>query len=137
MSEKNKDACPGCGIPQDKNAIAATLCTCPSCGYHYRMEPMERIAYIADPQSFTEFSSNISPLNPIDLTGYEEKLSEAEMKAKMKEAVITGECTIEGKPVILALMSFNFMGGSMGSVVGEKVSRALLKGAREKLPVVI
>jgi len=101
------------------------------------MEPLERIAYIADPGSFREFSANLRSLNPIDLLGYEEKLSEAEDKARMKDAVITGTCLIEGKPAILGLMSFKFMGGSMGSVVGEKVSRALLKGAEEKLPVII
>ena len=135
MSDKN--LCPGCGISQDEKAIASAMMTCPSCGYHYRMEPLERIAYIADPESFREFSANLSSLNPIDLSGYEEKLSEAEAKARMKDAVITGACLIEGKPCILGLMSFKFMGGSMGSVVGEKVSRALLKGAEEKLPVII
>jgi acetyl-CoA carboxylase carboxyl transferase subunit beta len=101
------------------------------------MEPHERIAYLADQGSFTEFSANLRSLNPIDLEGYEEKLSEAEAKARMKEAVITGTCTIEGKPAVLAVMSFNFMGGSMGSVVGEKVTRALLKGAEERKPVII
>jgi len=129
--------CPSCGTVHDTASIEAALKTCPSCGYHYRMEPAERIAYIADQGSFTEFSANLRSLNPIDLEGYEEKLSEAEAKARMKEAVITGTCTIEGKPVVLAVMSFNFMGGSMGSVVGEKVSRALIKGAKEKLPVII
>jgi acetyl-CoA carboxylase carboxyl transferase subunit beta len=129
--------CPGCDIPQENTAITENLKTCPACGYHYRMEPVERIPYLADPGSFKEFSANLRSLNPIDLSGYEEKLSEAEVKARMKDAVITGTCTIEGKPVILALMSFNFMGGSMGSVVGEKVSRALLKGAEEGLPVII
>jgi acetyl-CoA carboxylase carboxyl transferase subunit beta len=98
---------------------------------------MERIAYLADKGSFVEFSSNLSSLNPIELSGYEEKLSEAEASAQMKDAVITGTCRIDGKPVVLALMSFKFMGGSMGSVVGEKVSRALLKGVEEKLPVII
>jgi acetyl-CoA carboxylase carboxyl transferase subunit beta len=101
------------------------------------MEPIERLEYICDTGSFKEFSENLRSLNPIDLAGYEEKLNEAEVKARMKDAVITGTCTIEGKPIILGLMSFNFMGGSMGSVVGEKVSRALLKGAEEKLPVII
>jgi acetyl-CoA carboxylase carboxyl transferase subunit beta len=101
------------------------------------MEPRERIRYLTDPESFTEFSANLSSLNPIDLAGYEEKLSEAELKAQMKDAVITGSCSIEGRPLILALMSFNFMGGSMGSVVGEKVSRAMLKAAEERLPLVI
>jgi acetyl-CoA carboxylase carboxyl transferase subunit beta len=101
------------------------------------MEPAERLGYIADPGSFCEFSANLRSLNPIDLAGYEEKLSEAEARARVKDAVITGFCTIEGRPLILGLMSFNFMGGSMGSVVGEKVSRALLKGAEEKLPVLV
>jgi len=129
--------CPNCGIPQKEKEIAAALRTCPSCAYHYRMEPMDRVAYIADSGSFKEFSANIRSQNPIDLLGYEEKLSEAEAAARMKEAVLTGTCKIDGKPVVLGLMSFKFMGGSMGSVVGEKVSRALLKGVEEKLPVII
>ncbi|GHU92427.1 acetyl-coenzyme A carboxylase carboxyl transferase subunit beta [Spirochaetia bacterium] len=129
--------CPGCGAQHKQEAIAAALKTCPGCGYHYRMEPRERIQYLTDPNSFTEFSANLSSLNPIDLAGYEEKLSEAEVKARMKDAVLTGTCAIEGKPLILGLMSFNFMGGSMGSVVGEKVTRAMLKAAEEKLPLII
>ncbi|MDR1587565.1 MAG: acetyl-CoA carboxylase, carboxyltransferase subunit beta [Treponema sp.] len=129
--------CPACGGQFDAGEIDRNLKTCPGCGYHYRMEPAERIKYLADPESFVEFSASLRSLNPIDLAGYEEKLSEAELKARMKDAVITGICTIEGRPLILGLMSFTFMGGSMGSVVGEKVSRALLKGVEENLPVVI
>jgi acetyl-CoA carboxylase carboxyl transferase subunit beta len=128
--------CPSCGASHEAAEIAAALKTCPSCGHHYRMEPADRIAYLADPGSFAEFSANLRSLNPIDLAGYEEKLSEAEVKARMKEAVVTGTCRIDGRPAVLAVMSFNFMGGSMGSVVGEKISRALLKGAAEKLPVI-
>ena len=142
MTGKNKNEngpgfCPSCKEPNDKAAVLQALNTCPFCGYHYRMEPMERIKYIADEGSFKEFSANVSSLNPIDLAGYEEKLTEAEAKTKMKEAAITGLCLIDGKPAVLALMSFNFMGGSMGSVVGEKISRAILKGVEEKLPVII
>ena len=137
MKQTKVMSCTQCGIPYNKEEVAAALNTCPSCGMHYRMEPMERITYLADEGSFKEFSGNLSSLNPIDLSGYEEKLSLAEAKAQMKDAVITGTCTIEGKPVVLGVMSFDFMGGSMGSVVGEKVSRALLKGAEEKKPVII
>ena len=129
--------CPGCNNPFTENEIHNALNTCPGCGLHYRMEPFERISYLADEGSFVEFSANLSSLNPIELSGYEEKLSEAEAKARMKDAVVTGACTIEGKPVILGLMSFKFLGGSMGSVVGEKVARALLKGAEENKPVII
>ena len=137
MADKEAKTCTQCGIPYDENAVKAALNTCPGCGFHYKMEPPERIAYLADKGSFVEFSGSLRSLNPIDLSGYENKLSEAEAKARMKEAVITGTCTIEGKPIILGVMSFQFMGGSMGSVVGEKVSRALLKGAEEKTPVLI
>ncbi|MDR3338463.1 MAG: acetyl-CoA carboxylase carboxyl transferase subunit beta [Treponema sp.] len=133
----NPGVCPGCGASHTVEEIQGALKTCTSCGYHYRMEPLERLGYLVDPGSFAEFSANLRSLNPIDLAGYEEKLSEAEAKARMKDAVITGSCTIEGNPLILGLMSFKFMGGSMGSVVGEKVSRALIRGAEEKLPVVI
>jgi acetyl-CoA carboxylase carboxyl transferase subunit beta len=130
-------ACPSCGALHEEAAVRDALRTCPSCGHHYRMEPAERLQYLVDEGSFTEFSANLRSLNPIDLSGYEEKLSEAEVKARMKEAVITGTCAIEGRPAILGLMSFQFMGGSMGSVVGEKVTRAMLKGAEEKTPVII
>jgi acetyl-CoA carboxylase carboxyl transferase subunit beta len=129
--------CPVCGAAHSADEIAEALETCPSCGAHFRMEPPDRIRCLCDEGSFVEFSENLRSLNPIELSGYEEKLSEAEAKARMKDAVITGRCSIDGKPLILALMSFKFMVGSMGSVVGEKVSRALLKGAEEKLPVLI
>jgi acetyl-CoA carboxylase carboxyl transferase subunit beta len=101
------------------------------------MEPAERIRYLPDEGSFVECFANLHSLNPIELEGYEAKLDEAEAKARMRDAVITGMCTIEGKPLILGLMSFTFMGGSMGSVVGEKVTRALLTGAEKRLPVVL
>ncbi|MDR0723131.1 MAG: acetyl-CoA carboxylase carboxyl transferase subunit beta [Treponema sp.] len=131
------EPCPSCKAQYSAEAIEDALKTCPGCGHHYRMEPVERISYLTDPGTFHEFSANLRSLNPIDLSGYEEKLSEAEAKSQMKDAVITGTCLIEGRALILGLMSFAFMGGSMGSVVGEKVSRALLKAAEERLPLVI
>ncbi len=130
-------ACPACNKACSEEALKENLKVCPSCGYHHRMEPAERIAYLADPNSFCEVDENLRSLNPIDLSGYEEKLSEAEAKARTKEAVITGTCTLDGRPVVLAAMSFKFMGGSMGSVVGEKISRAMLLGAEERKPVII
>ncbi|MDR2394528.1 MAG: acetyl-CoA carboxylase carboxyl transferase subunit beta [Treponema sp.] len=131
------ELCPRCKAAYSREAIDAALKTCPGCGHHYRMEPLERIAYLTDGGTFTEFSGNLRSLNPIELAGYEEKLSEAEAKSRMKDAVITGTCLIEGRSLILGLMSFAFMGGSMGSVVGEKVSRALYRAVEERLPVVI
>ena len=140
MADKSSGAektCPQCGIPYDDGAVRAALKTCPGCEWHYRMEPGERIAYIADEGSFAEFHGDARSLNPVGFPGYDGKLAEAEAKTGKSEAIVTGSCTVEGRPLILGAMSFGFMGGSMGSVVGEKVSRALLKGAREKTPVLI
>ena len=67
--------CPHCGIPYIEGEVKAALNTCPGCGFHYKMEPLERISYLADKGSFVEFSAGLSSLNPIDLSGYEEKLS--------------------------------------------------------------
>jgi acetyl-CoA carboxylase carboxyl transferase subunit beta len=100
------------------------------------MEPFERVEYLCDKDSFVEFSGNLSSQNPIDFWAYEEKLSSAMEKTGMKDAVITGCCEIGKRPAILALMSFSFMGGSMGSVVGEKICRAMLKSIKDGLPLI-
>jgi acetyl-CoA carboxylase carboxyl transferase subunit beta len=136
MSEKDAK-CPSCGAGYDEAAVKAALMTCPSCGHHYRMEPVERIAYLADTGTFAEFGQDVQSQNPIAFQTYEEKLSAAEAKTNMKDAVVTGTCAIEGRRVVLALMSFSFMGGSMGSVVGEKICRAMQASLDEKLPLVI
>lgn len=130
-------SCPACKAALSATELHENLLVCPRCGYHFRMGPADRIAYLADPGSFVEFCKNMKSLNPIDTDGYEEKLSEATRKSNMSEAVITGTCTIDSMPVVLALMSFSFMGGSMGSVVGEKITRAMLMGIKKKSPVII
>ena len=132
----DKTTCPACKAEIDQAALEANLKVCPACRYHFRMEPSERIAYLADKGSFVEFCKKMRSLNPIDMEGYEEKLSEATKKSSMSDAVVTGTCAIEGIPVVLALMSFSFMGGSMGSVVGEKIARAIHKGHETKTPVI-
>jgi len=137
MADNGAPACPGCGSPYDEAAARAALMTCPGCGWHYRMEPLDRVAYLADEGSFREFDGGIGSLNPVGFPGYEEKLADARAKSGCGEAVVTGRCEVEGRPLILGLMSFSFMGGSMGSAVGEKVSRALLTGARERTPVMV
>lgn len=141
MSEQKKALgtveCPSCKSTYDKATLSANLNVCPSCKYHFRMEPAERIAYLADEGTFFEFAHNLRSLNPISMEGYEDKLNEAAKKASLSEAVVTGTCEIKGMPVVLALMSFSFMGGSMGSVVGEKITRAIMTGVEKKCPVII
>ena len=130
-------SCPACKSDFDSETLRKNLNTCPSCSHHFRMEPWDRIAYLADPDSFIEFCKNMKSLNPIAMDGYEEKLTEATRKSNLSDAVITGTCTIDKQPVVLALMSFSFMGGSMGSVVGEKITRAIMTGVDKRCPVII
>lgn len=130
-------SCPVCKSEINEETAKVKLNVCPSCAYHFRMEPWERIEYLADPDSFTETCKNMISINPIAMDGYEEKLDEAKKKSNLSDAVITGTCTIDSRPVVLALMSFSFMGGSMGSVVGEKITRAILTGVEKQCPVII
>jgi acetyl-CoA carboxylase carboxyl transferase subunit beta len=131
------EPCPRCGAKIGEEELSANLWVCPECSNHFRMGARERIAYVADPGSFKEFGAGLTSLNPIEMAGYEQKLSAASDDTNLSEAVITGTCAIEGRPCVLAVMSFQFLGGSMGSVVGEKVTRAVLTGAASGLPVVI
>lgn len=129
--------CPACKAELSNDVLFKNLMVCPSCEHHFRMEPKDRIRYLADEGSFSEFCKNMTSLNPISMEGYEEKLSEATKKSNISDAVVTGTCTIEKTPVVLAVMSFSFMGGSMGSVVGEKITRAMLKGVEKEIPVIV
>ena len=129
--------CTHCKITRSEDVFKKNLMVCPECGTHLRMSAYDRISYLADPDSFVELFENFKSINPIEMDGYEEKLSIAEKKTAMKDAVVTGKCTIGGNPVILGIMSFAFMGGSMGSVVGEKITRAMLKGAEDRIPVIL
>ncbi len=110
---------------------------CTECGYHHRLKARERIALLTDEGSFEEFSPQLDYHNPIELTGYDEKLLKSRETANLEEAVVTGNCTLGGEKAILAVMSFDFMGGSMGSVAGEMITRAMLLGVSTKTPVII
>lgn len=129
--------CQHCRVSHDDSVFVKNLMVCPECGMHHRIGAWERIAYIADEGSFTELYSNLKSKNPIGMEGYEEKIDTSIEKTSMSEAIITGSCTIEKRPALLGVMSFAFIGGSMGSVVGEKIVRLMHKGAEEKIPVII
>ncbi|NLK45215.1 MAG: acetyl-CoA carboxylase, carboxyltransferase subunit beta [Treponema sp.] len=129
--------CPHCKAVRSKEVYQQNLMVCPECDAHLRLDAKERINYLCDKNSFVELYKNLKSTNPIEMEGYEEKLSAAAAKTDMNEAIIVGNCTIEGHKAILGIMSFAFMGGSMGSVVGEKITRAMLKGAEERTPVIL
>jgi len=135
--DKSMKPCPSCSAEHTSAQWKAALYTCPSCGFHQRIIPNERIEILLDEGSFTETNKHIKSLNPLEMDGYEEKLSKAKFESEMNEAVVTGTGMIDGRPAVFAFMNFKFMGGSMGSVVGEKITRAMLLGAEKGLPVII
>lgn len=110
---------------------------CPECGGHFRLGARERIAITCDENSFEEFNAGLTSLNPIDFPKYDEIIKNAQEKSGLPEGVVTGKCKIEGIETILCVMDSNFMMGSMGSVVGEKITRAFEKATEEKLPIIV
>jgi acetyl-CoA carboxylase carboxyl transferase subunit beta len=133
MNSETSMVCTGCG----RMVVYDRLGICPGCGFYGPLTPQERIALIADEHSFIEMEAEMHSVNPINLAGYEEKLKESQKRSSLRDAVTIGRCTIEEKPAIVGVMSFSFMGGSMGSVVGEKITQALLEGALAGIPVIL
>jgi acetyl-CoA carboxylase carboxyl transferase subunit beta len=132
-----KNSCPSCHRHLSARELEATLYTCPHCQHHFRLTAWERIRFTADEGVFQEFSADIETANPLAFPDYEQKLEAAAQKTGVKEAVVTGLCKVDGQEVVLAVMDFRFIGGSMGSVVGEKIMRAMLVGAEKNLPVIV
>lgn len=129
--------CPSCHRHISDDVLQKYLLVCPECGFHHRINASQRIEQLCDSGSFKEFSGELCSKNPIELDGYTEKLLQNQQKSAMNEAVVTGTCTIEKHQAVLAVMSFDFMGGSMGSVVGEKITQAMFQGALNNIPVII
>jgi acetyl-CoA carboxylase carboxyl transferase subunit beta len=131
--------CGSCKEIVYKKEIDKNLQVCPKCNYHFRISAWERLKLIVDEGSFTEFDANLlsgDPLNFKDTISYKDKLKENQKKSGLSEAAISGEAFIKDHPVSLVVMDFSFIGGSMGSVVGEKVSRAAERALEKKQPLV-
>ncbi len=132
--------CPSCGEMILMKDLVRNIFLCPKCDCHLRMPVWDRVALLADDNSFVEFNYNMQsadPLGFVDSKEYTKRLDDAIVKTDAFDAVMTGYANIEGIKVILGVMNFEFMGGSMGSVVGEKVTICLEKAAEEKLPAII
>jgi len=109
---------------------------CPKCDYHFRISASERLPYLVDEGSFLEVEDGLSPKDFLGFKDYKDKLKSSLKKTGLKDAIISGEAKIGGRPVSLVVMDFNFMGGSMGSVVGEKIARAVERAIEKKTPFV-
>ena len=131
--------CPSCGLEHPVSALGQHGYVCAECGRHLAMPSGARIAQLADPRTFREIDRqliSVDPLHFIDRRPYRERLQEARRHTGLREAVTTGLCRIGGRPVVLAVFDFGFLGGTMGSVVGEKVANAFEHATRRRIPLV-
>src|SRR5215210_1104912 len=137
--KKHPNTCPGCDAHYRDDELEATLWVCPHCGHHFPMRAPARIASLADQGTFEEEAADLrseDPLEFFDLRPYPERLAEAEVSTGLGDAIVIGAAAIERIPCELSVMDFAFMGGSMGSVVGEKFARACESAADSGLPLV-
>ena len=135
----SKMICKSCNSEFSSKELKRNLKVCPKCNRHFHMNARERIEAIADKNSFKEWFPDmisVDPLHFVDRLPYKDRLDEAALKTGLKEAVVVGKCSIGGNSAVLCVLDFEFMGGTMGSVVGEKISRAFLRAVEQKLPVV-
>ncbi|PZD94059.1 acetyl-CoA carboxylase carboxyl transferase subunit beta [Paenibacillus sambharensis] len=129
--------CAKCGNIQYSKELEKNLKVCSSCGHHFRLNAWERIQMIMDDGRLTEFDADMLSEDPLGFPGYADKLEQQKLNSGLKDAVVTGEGEIGGFPVVVAVMSFDFFSGSMGSVVGEKITRAIEQAHEKQLPVII
>ncbi len=130
--------CVHCDTQILKSELEDNLMVCPHCDYHFRINARTRISQLFDEGSFEELFKNILPTDPLgfkDTESYADRLKKARDNSGLDEAVITGIAKIEGHPIAAAVMDFDYMGGSMGSVVGEKVTRIMEKALALRIPM--
>jgi len=123
-----------------KKVLEENQRVCPECGHHYRVDARTRIKQLCDPDTFEEFNAELVSTNPLDWTDskpYEARQADARQKTGLTEAVLTGRAYVKGRAAILAVMDPFFIMGSMGAVVGEKVTAAIERATDEGLPIVI
>jgi acetyl-CoA carboxylase carboxyl transferase beta subunit len=137
--KSHPNTCPRCGSHYRDDELEKNLRVCPQCGHHFPVRARERIGQLADAGSFDEEDAELRSADPLaffDLRPYAERLAEAEIETGLGDAIVCGRAAIEGEECRLAVMDFAFMGGSMGSVVGEKFARACESATEARVPLV-
>jgi acetyl-CoA carboxylase carboxyl transferase subunit beta len=129
--------CSNCGAIQFSKELEKNLKVCSSCGFHMKLNARERLLCTLDDDSLVEYDSLMISGDPLEFPDYTAKLAKYTEKTGLLEAVVTGEGTIGGFPIVVCVMSFDFAGGSMGSVVGEKITRAIEEATKKRLPLII
>ena len=137
--KRHPNTCPGCGSHYRDDELEASQRVCPQCDYHFPVRARERIGQLADGGTFVEEDADLRSADPLaffDLKAYTERIAQAEMQTGLGDAVVAGAAAIERRPCELAVMDFAFMGGSMGSAVGEKFARACDRAGARGAPLV-
>ena len=132
--------CLECSQVAYRKDLISNYNVCSNCGHHNRINSDERINIIADKNSFEEFDSSLSPTDPLgfkDRRSYADRIKESQAGTGLRDGVVTGICSVNSMPLALAVMDFRFMGGSMGSVVGEKITRIIERATLENFPILI
>jgi acetyl-CoA carboxylase carboxyl transferase subunit beta len=132
--------CPECEDMLFRKVVEEALHVCPKCQYHFRISARERIEQLVDPGSFEEMFTDIEPADPlkfVDKKAYKDRLKQEQTKSGNTDAVVCGKAFIKGRPIYMAVMDPTFMMGSMGSVVGEKITRTIEGAAEEAMPLII
>ncbi len=128
--------CDGCGALLVTKSWLRDFKVCSRCGHHTRLPAHERIELLCDDGSFEEWEAHLAPRDPLGFPGYEGKRTAAQLKTHLKDSCVVGRARIEGRPVALGASDFAFMGGSMGSVFGEKITRLLERALHERIPAI-
>ncbi len=139
QGKAHPNTCPGCGSHYRDDELSQNLRVCPHCGHHFPVSARDRIEQLVDPGSFVEEDAELRSTDPLeffDVRPYTERLAEAEVATGLGDAVVCGAAAIEDEECRLAVMDFAFMGGSMGSVVGEKFARACESASAEGVPLI-
>ncbi|MDJ0917555.1 MAG: acetyl-CoA carboxylase, carboxyltransferase subunit beta [Woeseiaceae bacterium] len=131
--------CPRCDAQLYRSDLERNLHVCPKCGYHMRIGARQRLDVFLDPDSQQEIGANLEPEDPLkfrDSKKYRDRIVQAQKKTGEKDALIAASGTLKGRPIVVCAFEFSFMGGSMGSVVGERFARAAAYAAEHKMPLV-
>jgi acetyl-CoA carboxylase carboxyl transferase subunit beta len=131
------EKCDACGHIDIRDRFERAFNVCPECGHHRRLSAEEYIELLTDEGSWRELYANLRSTDVLGFENYVERLAAAEKKAGKSDAIYTGLARLEGMPIHLGVMNFGFMGGSMGSVVGEKVARLARRSGEKRIPLII
>jgi acetyl-CoA carboxylase carboxyl transferase subunit beta len=131
------EKCPACGHMDLKAKFQKSLSVCSECGYHFRFSPEEYIELLTDADTWRELFGHLRSLDPLVFEGYQGRIDSAEKKAGRADAIFAGTGRLDGAPINLGVMNFGFMGGSMGSVVGEKIARLAQRSLDKRAPLIL